>query len=802
MDILFQDLLGVSAFTSVAIVFFAVLSRFLGKRYGTTWRYFVWLIIAVRLMIPVHFTLPQPMVEIHVPQVAIQTAGEYVPFLGEDVTRGSIPIGKSGVEQNTVTQKTNIDRFTMFLQGVWERLWTIWLLGMFIYFACQGKKYHSFLKNLNRNSRCIRDAQVLEIYYNLSREMGMRKRPEIYFCSILPSPLCTGILKQKIYLNHEKYKKEQLSYILRHELVHCKRRDIWFKTVLMLVKGIHFFNPFVHWMVGLAQRDIEYSCDSLVLKECSLSQRQDYGLTILHSIREGQQRSSLSTAFHGGKEELKARIDHIFDMSKKKRGISLLLTLALVISVGTAFVGCTTHVEQAHTEQGTEDWIATIYQYKLDYIGNHLGVGNILGSLTLPKGLRPSEEGIELFTKTEPYGARRYLTLEQGAEIPENGWFEKDAMIFLALVENASFLEYSIEDEGGLKQILRFSREDGEKYFGNIDLRSMAVDESVFRNFIKELDALFSEGKDDTLKQIESNMLLEEIAHEMGDEFSYQALLQNEKYDQLLKLGDASLTAMLSNFEQGQRDDTKGYIMLAACLELLQVPVSVNDSLLKEMTPSQWYETYLTLDSLELEPFIYDEENYTKDLEKLGLLTMNKATEEGLVTRHSDVIEAVYQAMEQRFSLTRDGGELQIFAPLISHVSETEDKLSVYAVIGATRYSLIRIPNKGYQLMESGGSHTPGRLDFEKKDGNWVLVDWIDAQDGSYYAPSIKEMCKGTVGVANDIISYDSRELQMLLMQNLIFYLNDKTDITVYNVSHMEKKDIQEVSQYISFVGD
>ncbi len=54
--------------------------------------------------------------------------------------------------------------------------------------------------------------------------------------------------------------------------------------------------------------------------------------------------------------------------------------------------------------------------------------------------------------------------------------------------------------------------------------------------------------------------------------------------------------------------------------------------------------------------------------------------------------------------------------------------------------------------------------------------------------------------MANAMISYDTREMQMLLMQNLIFYMKDKTQITVYEVSHMEEQDIQEVSQYISFI--
>ncbi|WP_304508283.1 M56 family metallopeptidase [Anaerotignum sp.] len=801
MDILFQNVLEISFFTSVAILILGLLSHLLGKRYGVIWRYFLWLVIGIRLIVPFHFIASQPIVEIPTPQGRMQTIAETEPVSTEvdALSDVSFPMVDSVKIQNGLGQPSEMESLSTTLNAIWERLWVLWLFGMVISFIWQGQKYRRFLLNLNRNSRSIRDAEVLEVYYDACREMDIKKRPEIFYCGILPSPLCVGFLRQKIYLNHEEYKAEQLSYILKHELVHCKRRDIWYKALLVIARGIHFFNPFVHWMVRLAEHDIEYSCDSLVLEKCSLSQRQDYGLTILDSIRQGGQTNPLSTAFHGNKEELKVRIDHIFDMKKKKRGTLLLLFLLLLVWGGTAFVGCGEKQQMSQTP-AEEDEIGTLYQCKLDYIGNHSGVGDILSNLTLPEGISSSNEGIELFTNEKPYGARRYLLLDQGGEIPQNGWFEKDAMTFLALVDNASFFEYAITDTKGEEQILHFDREDAAKYFGDTDLRSMAVDESTFRNFMNELEQLFSEDTDYSLRQIECSRLLDEIGEEMGESFSYDTLRNNGKYDELLKLGEGALSEMLIQFGQGQPDDTRGYIMMAACLELLKTSADTIPTLLEEMTPSQWYVAYCALDSVAVLPFQYDESTYTEALEKSGLLPMKNATKEGLITRHSDVMKAVYNAMEQRFSEEGGNREVQIFAPLISHISQKEDKLSVYAVIGLTRYSFLRTPNLGYQLIEGGGSCVPSRLDFEWKDNKWNLVEWVEAKDGSEYTSSIKEMCKGTIGAANDMISYDTRQMQMLLMQNLIFYLNDKTNITVYGNSYMEEKDIQEVNKYISFI--
>ena len=802
---LLESILKISAFTSVAILFLGILSHFLGKQYGVKWRYFVWLMIAIRLILPLDFTLPNPVVEFSVPQTKKEAvySPNNLPLETDTLSTSYYPIaesmdGQDGQEKEGQSLETG--KVSMTIQVAWDRIWIFWIFGMLICFIYQGVKYRRFLGCLNRNSRSIRDAQVLEVYYDACRKMEMKQRPEIFFCGILPSPLCVGFLHQKIFLNHEEYDKNQLEFILKHELVHCKRRDIWYKALLVFARGVHFFNPFAYWMVCLAERDIEYSCDSLVLEKCSVAQRQSYGLTILDSIRKGGQSSPFSTAFHGRKEELKVRIDHIFDISKKKRGIPLLLALLLIIWGGTAFVGCGKQEESSQDTEATLDLAATLYQCKLDYIGNHSGVGAILGNLALPEGIHSSDEGIELFTKEEPYGARRYLVLEDGAEIPQNGWFERDAMIFLALVNNASFFEYAVTDENGEEQVLHFDREDAAEYFGDTDLRSMAKNESTFRNFMNELDQLFSQDTDYALKQIECNVLLNEITEEMGEPFSYEALRKSEKYDALLKLGEGALAELLKEFQQGQPDDTRGYIMMAACLELLKTPESTIFTLLEEVTPREWYNAYCALDSVAVETFVYDEKRYTVDLEKNGLLSMKKATKEGLITRHSDVMKAVYTAMEERYAGEGSNREVQIVAPLISHITQSKDKLSVYAVVGSSSYSFLRTPNLGYQLVEDGGSCIPSRMDFELKDGVWTLVEWVEAKDGSEYATSIKEMCKGTIGVASDMISYDQREMQLLLMQNLIFYLNGRSDITVYQTTFMEEKDVEEIQKFISFV--
>lgn len=86
--------------------------------------------------------------------------------------------------------------------------------------------------------------------------------------------------------------------ILKHELTHCKRKDLWFKGLLLWARALHFFNPFVHWMAHLAEKDMELSCDLVVMADCGMAEREAYSMAILRTVREAKSKNmQMSTAF-------------------------------------------------------------------------------------------------------------------------------------------------------------------------------------------------------------------------------------------------------------------------------------------------------------------------------------------------------------------------------------------------------------------------------------------------------------------------------------------------------------------------
>ena len=827
------------------------------------------MVIAIRLCIPVQIDLPEPMMGMKMEVPSVQNGAREVLemknpeyLIQSDADKAQMEEFRELVGSEATNYMLHVDfgvpddhDFFDFFLAYPD---VLWLIGVLAFLIWQGWKYSSFKKMLKRNRRKVMDAAVLDCYFTLCREMGLKKRPEIYFCEPLPSPLCVGFFHPTVYINSEDREENELRLILKHELTHCKRKDLWLKGILMLARALHFFNPFVHWMARLAEKDMELSCDLAVMENCDLQEREAYTMAILRTVKEASHKNmQMSTAFSGGKEELKARFENIFDMTKKKRGIALFTAAAILVCGGTAFVGCTAPAPKEELETKvvyggyTERIVKDLYEAKLDYVGDASGVGKIFGLLPLPDGVTNHEEGMELFTTEEPYGAMRHVNVKTTGETVyqdasqesymDGRWFRIHGMIFLALVDNADFFSYAIHPEGTPSGYLekRFTRDDAKMYFGDKDLRDFAKDEETFMHFVSAINRYFYEGitkpeqinslmeAEDaqlrmndmlygkekaeliaetgiegvsmTYQMIHADSLLYHIANEQGltssNPLDYINCLE---YEELVKIGEPALREFLATFAEGRAGDgLEAYIMMFACQDIL------GETRRPDLKPSEWYWLYAALDSTLAANFAYNKLVYTPELEKNYSLGIKDVDECSIIrVGEDDRIKAVYDAIESRYNPdgVMLGHTVQMYAPYIYKIHEEGKRMQVFTTIFEQSYVLTRT-QKGYGFFERGGSVIPTRLDFEKQNGQWVLQEWTEAKDGSDYDDSIKEMCKGHIGLAK--VMMVGGNYHDLMWQNMIYYMNAHyggLNIPVYVSSYTDVETLEKISEFIRVV--
>ena len=528
MDTVFRNLLEVSLFSLAVIVPLGLCSNLQGRRYGVKWRYLLWVVVAVRLVLPIQLSLPEPMegMRVNLPAPIISAELPETPGKPETIpteSAGELHLLESqwvGGAKDMLLPFPEEEPEVGFQDFAAERLWLFWIVGALAFAGWQGWKYAAFRRMLKRNSRKVRDTALLDDYYSLCHDMGLEKCPVLYFCGALHSPLCMGLFRQGIYINSEDREPGDMRLILKHELTHCKRRDLWFKALLLLVRTMHFFNPFVHWMARLAERDMEYSCDVSVMQDCSLEERQAYSMAILRTVREGQQNGAvLTTAFSGGKKELKTRFENIFDMGVKKRGTVLFTAAALAVCCGTAFVGCQVYGDY------TEEIVTAMYQAKPVSWEDNASIINLLELMPMPEGAEYERKDSYSFMEQPRYGGPRDIatrdtlkypqdvllfpvnweetketvyTLE-GESYEDSRWREIHAMLFLALVEDIDGVLFElVENREQYSFDSHFDRDYMKRYFGETDLRQFAADKETFRAFVQAVNKYFYQGRDST----------------------------------------------------------------------------------------------------------------------------------------------------------------------------------------------------------------------------------------------------------------------------------------------------------------
>lgn len=179
-------------------------------------------------------------------------------------------------------------------------LWLLPALGLLLYRILH---FNRFLKGIKGSRRALEDPDILRIYGRLCEELGIRKAVPVYVCGKAASsgggpysPMLTGFFRPFLVLPESlpgKWREagtQQASlraeYVLRHELVHLKRGDLYYKWLVQAAVCMHWFNPFLLKCAGWISEDCELSCDEAVIRRLPLSGRIAYGDTLVAALTD------------------------------------------------------------------------------------------------------------------------------------------------------------------------------------------------------------------------------------------------------------------------------------------------------------------------------------------------------------------------------------------------------------------------------------------------------------------------------------------------------------------------------------
>lgn len=323
MEALFLRVVWISLTCSVVLVPLLVGKGWLRQHVRAKALYVVWLILALRLVIPVDLSLPEPAVTVEAPsyQVALpaRTPSANLPA-GAQIEEPSAVVGQTAPEAASAVRTIPV---TALLSA-------LWLFGVLAAALVQGGGYLLARRRLLRDARPDLEAEAGQT----AASLGLKRAVPVRRSRQVRTPMVLGLLRPVLLLPEGQAVDE---VVLCHELTHLKRLDLAYKALLVAACWLHWFNPLVWWMSRAASENLELCCDDDVAAGRDAAFRRKYGELLL-STAEEKPGPTLSSRFGGSKQAMKDRLTNLF--VKKKRGRLLACTAVAVLILVGGLVAC------------------------------------------------------------------------------------------------------------------------------------------------------------------------------------------------------------------------------------------------------------------------------------------------------------------------------------------------------------------------------------------------------------------------------------------------------------------------------
>jgi beta-lactamase regulating signal transducer with metallopeptidase domain len=333
MNNLFKEVLSMSLSGSLLILLILLIRPIVKNRFSKAWQYYLWIIVLIRLLVPFspEFSMANNLFHqkpIHNYTQTVVNPQNTNPTVqvNNPQSQPDKPAGEDSVVTSQKEEEISIDLWRI---GIY-----LWLSVMVLFFLIRQIRYFSFLQLMKNSSEPVADKRIKLLLERAAREVRITRVPQLKVNSRIASPMLIGLIKPSVYLTDLTlgWDDARLYYVLRHELMHYKRHDLWYKWFSGLIQCIHWFNPLVAVMNKQINLQCEISCDEAVARDLSREEKMVYGNVLLDAVSENTPRFSsvLSSTLYEDKKSMKERISTIImanQKSKKSKTISIIITL-------------------------------------------------------------------------------------------------------------------------------------------------------------------------------------------------------------------------------------------------------------------------------------------------------------------------------------------------------------------------------------------------------------------------------------------------------------------------------------------
>ena len=373
--------------STILVIAILIVRKALGERLHVYIRYGLWLLVALRLVIPVNL-IDSPVSALRLENVLAARLTERAFEMGEseDLLTGSERMerepesaqekGSNFAERRLAMRErivsesaqdhTNGINDVRKQAAAFDRqeertawiLTVIWVTGGLSVGGFFAAAQLSFRRRLYR-TREICQGRLLE---ETSGQTWTKCRLRVYHVNGLEASCLAGVVHPAVYIGADlKTDSDYFRYTITHEQVHYLHGDHLWALLRVVLVSVYWFHPFVWIAAAASVRDGELACDYGTIRRLGEKERLTYGEMLLALSRSscGRKMYSYGTMLHPGKFEIEERILRLAGGNGSRMAAGILTVLFMLAMAGCAFTGTKqrTETETEGTAAGNQELV-------------------------------------------------------------------------------------------------------------------------------------------------------------------------------------------------------------------------------------------------------------------------------------------------------------------------------------------------------------------------------------------------------------------------------------------------------------
>ncbi len=217
-------------------------------------------------------------------------------------------------------------------------LLAVWAVGAVGVMVWKIGSHLAFRRRILKNAVPVTDRQTLHVWeIELERAWIRKCKWKLVRSDAVTTPLSIGLYNRttRIVLPMREYTQEELSLVLRHEIIHISRGDPASKFFQTFCTAMCWFNPLMWAAMRKSADDFELSCDESVLLDEPQPVRRQYAELLLQTAGDERGFTTCLSATAGA---LRYRLKAVMKPEKKRTGAILIGLTLFVLAMCSGYV--------------------------------------------------------------------------------------------------------------------------------------------------------------------------------------------------------------------------------------------------------------------------------------------------------------------------------------------------------------------------------------------------------------------------------------------------------------------------------